>query len=118
MPRQYPLGFRDELVQRMLGAEPILVVRDDGGIHKQTLHRWKKQGLIDAGVKDGVDSRESAALRSANKRTKALEKNYSWSRMLKRFMTLWWWTQKEAGFCGKARIAWSFITEFNSSCWG
>ena len=74
MPRQYPPGFRDELVQRMLDGEPVLSVRDDTGVPEQTLHRWKHQGLIDTGVKDGVDSRESAALSAANKRIKALEK--------------------------------------------
>jgi len=74
MPRQYPPGFRDELVQRMLGGEPVLAVRDDTGVPEQTLHRWKHQGLIDAGLAEGIDSVESSALRSANKRIKALEK--------------------------------------------
>ena len=74
MPRQYPSGFRDELVQRMLGDEPVLTIRDETGVPEQTLHRWKHQGLIDTGVKDGVDSRESAALRAASKRITALEK--------------------------------------------
>ena len=74
MPRQYPPGLGDELVQRMLDGEPVLAVREDTGVPEQTLHRWKHQGLIDTGVKDGVDSRESAALSAANKRIKALEK--------------------------------------------
>ena len=74
MPRQYPPGFRDELVQRMLNGEPVLTIRDDTGVPEQTLHRWKHQGLIDAGLAEGIDSVESSALRSANKRIKALEK--------------------------------------------
>jgi len=74
MPRQYPPGFRDDLVQRMLDGEPVLTIRDEMGVPEQTLHRWKHQGLIDTGVKDGVDSRESAALRTASKRIKALGK--------------------------------------------
>ena len=74
MPRQYPPGFRDELVQRILDGEPVLSVRDETGVPEQTMYRWKHQGLIDTGVKDGVDSRESAALRAASKRIKALEK--------------------------------------------
>ena len=74
MPRQYPPGFRDELVQRMLDGEPVLAIRDETGVPVQTLHCWKHQGLIDTGVKDGVDSRESAALRAASKRIKSLEK--------------------------------------------
>jgi hypothetical protein len=43
-------------------------------VPEQTLHRWKHQGLIVMGVKDGVDSRESAVLRAASKRFKALKK--------------------------------------------
>jgi ribosomal protein S2 len=40
----------------------------------QTLHRWKHQALIDAGLVEGIDSAESTALRAARKRIKALEK--------------------------------------------
>ena len=39
MPRQYPPGFRDELVQRMLDCEPVLSVRDETGAPERTLHR-------------------------------------------------------------------------------
>jgi hypothetical protein len=39
MPRQYPPGLRDELVQRMLGGEPVLTIRDETGVPEQTLHR-------------------------------------------------------------------------------
>jgi DNA-binding transcriptional MerR regulator len=35
----------------MLGGEPVLAVRDETGVPEQTLHQWKNQGLIDAGVK-------------------------------------------------------------------
>ena len=40
----------------------------------QTLHRWKRQALVDVGLIDGVDSAEAAELRAANKCIKALEK--------------------------------------------
>jgi transposase-like protein len=73
MPRQYPTGFRDELVQRMLGGEPVLAVRDDTGVPEQTLHRCKHQAFIDAGLVDGIDSTQSAALRAAHKRINFLE---------------------------------------------
>jgi len=53
---------------------PVLAVRDDTGGPERTLHRWKHQGLIDAGLAEGIDSVESAALLSANKQIKALEK--------------------------------------------
>ena len=36
-------------------------------------HRWKHQALIDAGVKDGLYSQESAELRAARKSIRVLE---------------------------------------------
>ena len=74
MPRQYPTGFRDEMVRRMLTGEPVLTICLDTGVPEQTLHRWKHQAFIDAGLVDGIDSTESAALRAAHKRIKFLEK--------------------------------------------
>jgi len=53
MPRQYPTGFRDEMVRRMLTGEPVLTICSDTGVPEQTLHRWKHQALIDAGLVDG-----------------------------------------------------------------
>ena len=38
------------------------------------MHQWKHQALIDAGLVDGIDSTQSAALRAAHKRIKFLEK--------------------------------------------
>jgi putative transposase len=52
MPRQYPPGFRNELVQGMLNGERVLAVRDGTWVPEQKLHRWKHQGLIDAGVRE------------------------------------------------------------------
>ncbi len=74
MPRQYPTGFRDEMVGRMLAGESVLVLCSLSGVPEQTLHRWKRQALIDAGCIDGMDSVESAALRAAHKRIRALER--------------------------------------------
>ncbi len=61
------------MVRRMLDGESVLELVSESGIPMQTLHRWKHQALIDAGLAEGVDSVESAALRAANKRIKALE---------------------------------------------
>ena len=55
MPRQYPTGFRDEMVRRMLTGEPVLTICSDTGVPEQTLHRWKHQALIDVGLAEGVD---------------------------------------------------------------
>ena len=74
MPRQYPTGFWDEMVRRMLTGEPVLTICSDTGVPEQTLHRWKHQAFIDADLVDGIDSTESAALRAAHKRIKFLEK--------------------------------------------
>ena len=57
MPRQYPTGFRDEMVRRMLTGEPVLTICSDTGVPEQTLHRWKHQALIDAGLVDGITTR-------------------------------------------------------------
>jgi len=73
MPRQYPTGFRDEMVRRMLAGESVSGLVLESGVPMQTLHRWKHQALIDAGLVEGIDSAESAALRAAHKRIKALE---------------------------------------------
>jgi hypothetical protein len=32
MPRQYPTGFRDEMVRRMLAGEPVLTVCPETGV--------------------------------------------------------------------------------------
>jgi putative transposase len=52
----------------------VLTICSDTGVPEQTLHRWKHQALIDAGLVDGIDSTQSAALRAAHKRIKFLEK--------------------------------------------
>jgi hypothetical protein len=36
MPRQYPTGFRDEMVRRMLTGEPVLTICSDTGVPEQT----------------------------------------------------------------------------------
>jgi putative transposase len=74
MPRQYPTGYRDETVRRMLAGESVSDLVFESRVPMQTLHRWKHQALIDAGLVEGTDSTESAALRAALKRIKSLEK--------------------------------------------
>ena len=74
MPRQYPPHFRRDLVNRMLAGESALSLVRETSVPEQTLHRWKHQALVDQGLVHGVNSTESAQLRAANKRIKALEK--------------------------------------------
>ena len=73
MPRQYPTGFWDEMVRRMLAGESVSGLVLESGVPMQTLHRWKHQVLIDAGLAEGMDSTQSAALRATHKRIKSLE---------------------------------------------
>jgi len=50
MPHQYPIAFRQELVDRMLANESVLSLVAETGVPEQTLHRWKGQsppGLIE-----------------------------------------------------------------------
>ena len=57
----------------MLAGESVSGLVLESGAPMQTLHRWKHQALIDAGLVEGTDSAESAALRATRKRIKALE---------------------------------------------
>ena len=74
MPRQYPPHFLRDMVNRMLAGESVLSLVQETSVPEHTLHRWKRQALIDVGPADGVDSAEGAELREAKKRIKALEK--------------------------------------------
>ncbi len=58
----------------MLGGETVLALVGETGVPEQTLHRWKHQAPVDAGLVDGVGSSEHAELRAARKRINALEK--------------------------------------------
>jgi putative transposase len=73
MARHYPPHFRQAMINRMLGGEPVLALVTETRVPEQTLHRWKHQALIDAGLVEGVDSAQGAELRAAKKRIKALE---------------------------------------------
>ena len=57
----------------MLAGESVVSLVAETGVPEQTLHRWKTQGRVDAGLADGVTSTESQALRDAQKRIKELE---------------------------------------------
>lgn len=66
MPRQYPPGFRDVLVERMLNGEPVLTIRDDTGVPEQTVQRRKQPGVFNVSTGNGIDSTYSAALNAAH----------------------------------------------------
>ena len=74
MPRQYPPHFRRDMVNRMLAGESALSLVQETSVPEQTLHRWKRQALVDQGMVDGVNSTESAQLQEANRSIKVLGK--------------------------------------------
>jgi transposase-like protein len=51
MPRHYPPHFRQVMIDRMLGGEAVLTLVAETRVPEQTLHRWKHQALIDAGLR-------------------------------------------------------------------
>lgn len=57
----------------MLAGESVLSLGAEFGVPEQTLHRWKAQGRVDAGLAEGVTSAESQVLRDAHRRVKELE---------------------------------------------
>ena len=67
MPRQYPMGFRTEMVRRMLAGESKSDLVREFRVPTRTLHRWKHQALIAAGLTEGIDLTESLVLLAAHK---------------------------------------------------
>ena len=59
MPRMYPATVRRQIVQRLRSGETVAAVAAETGIAQATLFRWKRQGLIDAGVIEGTPSVEA-----------------------------------------------------------
>ena len=76
MPKPYPREFRDDVVRvarnRDAGVS-VEQVAKDFGVHPMTLFKWLRAADVDAGVKPGVSSSESAELRQARRRIKLLE---------------------------------------------
>jgi transposase len=73
MPYRYSSEFRTRACERMLSGESVANVASDLKISIGTLHRWKKQALIDHDLLPGVKSFESDELAQARKTIKDLE---------------------------------------------
>ncbi len=73
MAFRYSTVFRDELCRRLVEGERVEDLALESEVSVQTLYRWKKQALIDAGVKPGVKSFEPDELQRARRRIKDLE---------------------------------------------
>jgi transposase-like protein len=57
----------------MLGGEPVDDVSTALGVSSNTLYKWRRQALIDAGQRPGVQSYEADPLAQARRRIKELE---------------------------------------------
>jgi transposase len=57
----------------MLAGEAVKDLVDELGITMETLYRWRRQALIDAGQRPGVKSFDADPLQSARRRVKELE---------------------------------------------
>jgi transposase-like protein len=73
MPRHHPAALRREACERLLAGEPIAKLASELGVSVNTLYKWRRQALIDAGRRPGVKSYEADPLAQARRRIKELE---------------------------------------------
>ena len=69
-PSLYPREFRDDVVRVARNRDEGVTLEQiatDFGVHPMTLSKWMRQADIDAGVKPGVSTSESAELREARR---------------------------------------------------
>src|SRR6201995_5084578 len=63
MPRPYPPEFRQRALDLVRGGRPVAEVAELLGIAESCLYRWKRQGLVDRGLKPAAESAELVAAR-------------------------------------------------------
>lgn len=73
MPRHYPAELRRRTCERMLAGEAVKELSAELGISEITLYRWRRQALIDAGLRPGTMSYQADPLEAARRRIKELE---------------------------------------------
>jgi transposase-like protein len=73
MPRHYPAELRRQTCERMLAGEAVKDLAAELRIGFETLYRWRRQALIDAGRRPGAKSYEADPLQQARRRIKELE---------------------------------------------
>ena len=60
MPKRYAREFRRAACDRLIAGENVISLSEErGGVSSPTLHRWKRQALIDAELLEGVKSFET-----------------------------------------------------------
>ena len=73
MPRHYPAELRRLTCERMLAGEAVKDLVVELGISGETLYRWRRQALIDAGERPGTKSYDADPLATARRRIIELE---------------------------------------------
>jgi transposase len=73
MPKQYGREFRRSICERLVAGESVSTVSNQSGVSVATLHLWKRQALIDAGLKPGTKSVEVDELAQARRTIEELE---------------------------------------------
>jgi transposase len=73
MPKLYEKEPRRKVCERLLSGEQISKVVSETDISSATLHRWRDQALIDAGLKEGTKSIEVDELAVARRTIEELE---------------------------------------------
>jgi transposase len=73
MPKRYAREFRRSICERLVAGEAVSKLSNETGVSPATLHRWRDQALIDAGLKEGIKSTEVNELAQAYRTIEELE---------------------------------------------
>ena len=73
MPKGYPPEFRRRVLDLLDAGRKATDIARDLGISTQTIYNWRKQDLIDKGLKPGLSSPEREELAVARRRISELE---------------------------------------------
>jgi putative transposase len=73
MPRPYPPEFRQRALDLVRSGRPVPEVAKLLGIAESCLYRWKRQDLVDRGLKPAAGGIESAELAAARRKIRELE---------------------------------------------
>jgi transposase-like protein len=73
MPKRYGREFRRAICERLVAGERVSKLFEEFGVSVATLYLWKRQALIDAGLKPGTKSVEVDELAQARRTIEELE---------------------------------------------
>jgi transposase-like protein len=73
MPKRYPSEFRRRVLELVKAGRSVTEVAADFGVSTQAIYNWRRQEQIDAGLRPGITSSDSAELVAARRRIAQLE---------------------------------------------